>query len=150
MNCPDEKYMMEAILLAKKAESLGEVPVGAVVVCGGVIIGRGYNLRESEKNALRHAEIDAIDSACRALGSFRLSGCTLYVTLEPCPMCAGAVINSRICRVVFGAKDPKAGAFGSVINLAAYPLNHKPDIVGGVLENDCASLLSRFFEKLRK
>jgi len=142
--------MRRALALAADAYALGEVPVGAVVVCGGNIIAEGYNRRESDKNALAHAEHDAIGRACAALGGWRLHKCTLYVTLEPCPMCAGAIVNSRISRVVFGARDAKAGAFGSVMNFNFYPLNHKPEITGGVLEAECSALLSDFFRNLRR
>ncbi|MBQ3224905.1 MAG: tRNA adenosine(34) deaminase TadA [Oscillospiraceae bacterium] len=146
----DEFYMREAIALAQKAEELGEAPVGCVIVLDGEIIGRGYNLRESSGNPLTHAEIIAINEACRYVESFRLVGCELYVTLEPCPMCAGACINSRVERVIFGAYDPKAGSCGSVVNLFDLPYNHKPALCGGVLEEECASLLSRFFLSLRE
>ena len=142
--------MREAIALAEKAAELGEAPVGCVIVLDGEIIGRGYNLRESSGNPLTHAEIIAINEACRHVESFRLVGCELYVTLEPCPMCAGACINSRIERVVFGAYDPKAGSCGSIVNLFDLPYNHKPALCGGVLEEECASLLSRFFLSLRE
>lgn len=142
--------MRDAIALAEKAAELGEAPVGCVIVLDGEIIGRGYNLRESSGNPLTHAEIIAINEACRHVESFRLVGCELYVTLEPCPMCAGACINSRIERVVFGAYDPKAGSCGSVVNLFDLPYNHKPSLYGGVLEEECASLLSRFFFSLRE
>ncbi len=146
----DEFYMREAIALAEKAAELGEAPVGCVIVLDGEIIGRGYNLRESSGNPLTHAEIIAINEACRHVESFRLVGCELYVTLEPCPMCAGACINSRVERVVFGAYDPKAGSCGSVVNLFDLPYNHKPLLCGGILEDECASLLSRFFLSLRE
>jgi len=142
--------MREAIALAEKAAELGEAPVGCVIVLDGEIIGRGYNLRESSGNPLTHAEIIAINEACRYVESFRLVGCELYVTLEPCPMCAGACINSRVERVIFGAYDPKAGSCGSVVNLFDLPYNHKPALCGGVLEEECASLLSRFFLSLRE
>ncbi len=142
--------MREALKLAEKAAELGEAPVGCVVVMGGEIIGRGYNLREDSGNPLTHAEIIAIDEACRHVGGWRLCGAELYVTLEPCPMCAGACINSRIDRVVFGAYDPKAGSTGSVINLFELPYNHKPELCGGVLEDECANILSRFFLGLRE
>ena len=142
--------MCEALALAKKAFELGEVPVGAVAVWDGEIVGRGMNLRETDKNALRHAEIMAIDEACKKLGGWRLWKCDLYVTLEPCPMCAGAIINSRIKRVVFGASDPKAGSCGSLSNLFEMPYNHKPEVTKGVLEEECSALLSEFFAKLRE
>ena len=146
----DEDYMKEAIALAKIAAELGEVPVGAVAVWEGKIVGKGYNRRETDKNALRHAEISAIDEACKTLGGWRLWKCDLYVTLEPCPMCTGAIINSRIKRLVFGADDPKAGSCGSVINLFELPYNHKPEVTKGVLKDECSKLLSDFFAKLRK
>ena len=146
----DEEYMREALVLAKKAFELGEVPVGAVAVWDGKIVGRGMNLRETDKNALRHAEIMAIDEACKNLGGWRLWKCDLYVTLEPCPMCAGAIINSRVKRVIYGASDPKAGSCGSLTNLFEMPYNHKPEVVSGVLEEECSALLSEFFAKLRE
>jgi len=146
----DEQFMNIALQLANNAYQLGEVPVGAVIVCSGQVISTGYNRRETDKNALRHAEMDAIDGACRALGGWRLSRCTLYVTLEPCPMCAGAIINSRIGRVVYGAADAKAGAFGSVLNMNFYPLNHKVSLTTGVCEKECRELLQKFFLHLRE
>lgn len=146
----DEKYMLEALELAKTAASLGEVPVGAVVVRDGEIIGKGYNLRENKKSASAHAEIIAIEQSCNALGSWRLSGCTLYVTMEPCPMCAGAIVNSRIDRVVYGCKDVVAGCCGSVINFNAYPFNHSFTIESGVCETQATELLKGFFEDKRK
>ncbi len=146
----DNYYMQQALALARRAAAEGEAPVGAVVVHDGKVIGSGYNLREQEKHPLAHAELIAIDMACRALGGWRLSGCTLYVTLEPCPMCAGGIINSRIDRVVFGASDPKAGSFGSLVDLAAYPYNHIPQVTGGVLAENAAKLLRDFFQTLRK
>ncbi len=146
----DEEYMKEALALARKAFEMGEVPVGAVAVWDGEIVGRGMNLRETDKNALRHAEIMAIDEACKKLGGWRLWKCDLYVTLEPCPMCAGAIINSRVKRVIYGASDPKAGSCGSLTNLFEMPYNHKPEVVSGVLEKECSEILSRFFARLRK
>ena len=146
----DEDYMREAIRLAKEAAKLGEVPVGAVAVWDGKIVGRGMNRRELDKNALRHAEISAIDEACKNLGGWRLWKCDLYVTLEPCPMCAGAIINSRIRKVIYGAADKKAGSCGSVINLFELPYNHKPELISGVLEEECAALLKDFFAEMRK
>lgn len=146
----DEKFMKKALEQAKKAASKGEVPIGCVIVKDGRIIASGYNKREEKKNSLLHAEMVAINSACKKLDAWRLCDCTLYVTLEPCPMCAGAIINSRIKRVVFGASDPKAGAFGSVVNLNEYPFNHKCLISSGVLGEECAAILSAFFRKLRK
>ena len=150
MEGTDEFFMWEAIKEAKLAEAEGEVPVGAVIVRDGEIIGRGRNTREYGKNALGHAEISAIDEACKRLGGWRLTRCTLYVTLEPCPMCAGAIISARIPRVVSAVKDAKAGAFGSVINLNSYPLNHKTVTDYGVLSEEASELLSGFFQKLRK
>lgn len=143
-------FMKRALELAEISASEGEVPVGAVVVKDGVIVGEGRNRREKGKNALYHAEIQAIDSACKALGGWRLWQCDMYVTLEPCPMCAGAIINSRIKKVIFGAYDKKAGSFGSVADFNALPYNHKPKIEGGVDEKECAAVLSDFFAKLRK
>ena len=146
----DEKFMLEALKEAKKAELENEVPVGAVIVFENKVIAVGKNQREISKNALSHAEIEAINNACKFLQSWRLLGCTLYVTLEPCPMCAGAIINSRISRLVYGAKDKKAGSCGSVINLFDLPFNHKPEITSGVLEKECSDILTEFFKKLRK
>lgn len=145
----DERYMRLAIKQAEKAGLSLDVPVGAVIVKDGNVISAGYNRREQQKNALMHAEIEAIDAACKALGGWRLDGCTLYVTLEPCPMCAGAIINARIERVVYGAPDEKAGSFGSLINLAAVKFNHAPRITPGVLRDECAALLSDFFKNRR-
>ena len=146
----DEKYMREAIALAIEAAKEDEVPVGCVIVNHGEIIGRGRNRREKTQNSLTHAEIEAIDEACRKIGSWRLWEAELYVTLEPCPMCAGAIINSRIPKVYFGAYDPKGGAVGSVVNLFEHPFNHKPEAFGGMLEKECAELLSSFFKGLRE
>ena len=141
--------MREAIRLAAQAAAEGEVPVGAVVAREGRIVGRGRNRREKGKNALAHAELEAIDEACRTLGGWRLSGCELYVTLEPCPMCAGAIINARLERVVYGAADPKAGSCGSVVDLFALPYNHRPAWEGGLLGGECAAQLTAFFRALR-
>lgn len=141
--------MKFALENAVKAAEKGDVPVGAVIVRDGEIIGQGRNKREEEKNALLHAEICAIDEACRKLGSWRLKGCTMYVTLEPCPMCAGAIINSRIERVVFGAYDEKAGCFGSVDNFSSKGFNHKVQIIGGFMEEDCQKILTEFFRNKR-
>ena len=146
----DTEFMKRAIELADIAGSMGEIPVGAVVVCDGEIVGEGYNTRETGKNALAHAEIAAIDNACKKLGGWRLHKCELYVTLEPCPMCAGAIINSRIKRVVYGANDTKAGAFGTVMNLNEFPLNHKVELCPGVCSDETSKLLSDFFTELRK
>ena len=142
--------MREALALAKLAAAKGEVPVGAVVVCDGEIVGTGRNRREFGKNALYHAELEAIDNACRTLGGWRLHRCEMYVTLEPCPMCTGAIINARIKRLVYGASDPKAGSVKSVVNLFELPYNHKPEVLGGVLEEECSTLLTEFFKQLRK
>lgn len=145
----DEAFMQAAIEEARQAAAAGEVPVGAVVVRDGKILSSGRNRRETEKNALAHAELEAISGACAALGGWRLSGCALYVTLEPCPMCAGAIINSRLDRVVFGAYDPKAGSVSSLQKMFDFPYNHRPEWVGGVLEEACAGLLSEFFKDIR-
>ena len=146
----DEEYMREALALAKEAAEEGEVPVGCVIVDGERIVGRGRNRREKEKNALCHAEIEAINEACRTLGGWRLWRCSMYVTLEPCPMCAGAVINARSPRLVYGAKDEKAGSCGTLTNLFALPYNHRPEVTGGVLEEEAKTLLRDFFKKLRE
>lgn len=142
--------MDQAIELAKEAAKEGEVPVGAVVVIDGRIVGRGRNRRETDKNALAHAEIEAINEACKTLGGWRLWQCDMYVTLEPCPMCTGAIINSRIKRLVYGASDSKAGSCGSVVNLFSLPYNHKPGVISGLKQEECAALLSDFFKRLRK
>ena len=146
----DERFMREALALAQAAADEGEVPVGCVVVRAGEIVGRGRNRREGAKSALAHAEIEAIAEACRALGGWRLWQCTLYVTLEPCPMCAGAIINARIPRVVYGAKEPVNGCCGSAIDLFLLPCSQKPEVVPGVLEEDCAAALRTFFRHLRE
>lgn len=145
----DVRFMREAMALARQAEELDEVPVGAVVVRDGEIIARAYNTRESDKMATHHAELVAIEEACRVLGGWRLIGATLYVTMEPCVMCAGAIINARVPRVVYGTRDLRFGAFGSLLNLADVPLNHKPEIVGGVLEDECREMLQSYFKKKR-
>lgn len=145
----DERFMRMALTLADEAAAEGEVPVGAVVVYQGQVIGQGRNRRETAKNALAHAELEAIDEACRTRGGWRLFDCDLYVTLEPCPMCTGAIINARVDRVFFGAFDPKAGSCGSVVDLPALPYNHRPEIVGGVLEAACREKLTAFFKSLR-
>ena len=142
--------MNQAIALAKEAAEEGEVPVGAVVVLDGKIVGAGRNRREISKNALAHAEIEAINEACKTLGGWRLWQCDMYVTLEPCPMCTGAIINSRIKRLVYGASDSKAGSCGSVVNLFSLPYNHKPEVISGLKQEECAALLSDFFKRLRK
>ena len=145
----DEQMMQEALSLATEAAAEGEVPVGCVVTLEDRIVGRGRNRREVGKNALAHAELEAISQACRTLGGWRLWRCTLYVTLEPCPMCAGAIINARIPRVVYGARDAKAGSCGSVVDLFALPFNHRPVVEQGLLEDQCGQLLSQFFRDLR-
>lgn len=145
------KYMKLAIKEAIKAKNKDEVPVGAIIVKDGAIIARGYNQRNSKQNATAHAEHIAIEKACKKLGTWRLEDCELYVTLEPCPMCAGAIIQSRIPRVYYGAYDPKGGCFGSCINFNDIKgFNHYPDVVGGILEGECASMLSNFFKEKRK
>ena len=145
----DELYMRQALELAKEAAAAGEVPVGCVIVCDGKIVGRGRNRRETGKSALAHAEIEAIKEACEALGGWRLWQCTLYVTLEPCPMCAGAIVNARIPRVVYGAADAKAGSCGSVCDLFSMEFNHHPQVVSGIRQEACAGLLREFFQNLR-
>ena len=145
-----EEYMARALLLAEEAEKIDEVPVGALIVHKGEIIAEAYNTRETSKCATHHAEILAIERACGKLGGWRLPECTLYVTLEPCPMCAGAILNARIDRVVFGAYDRRAGAFGTLFDLNSYPLNHKTEIIGGVMEKECSSALSAYFKKKRE
>lgn len=147
----EEKFMREAVKQAKKAAAIGETPVGAVIVQRGKIIARGYNNRETKKNALMHAEITAIDKACRKLGGWRLPECDIYVTLEPCPMCSGAIINARIDNVYFGAYDKKSGCAGSTVNLFKDGLfNHNVHVTGGIMETECADILSSFFRELRK
>ena len=146
----DDRYFMEeALKLAAEAAAEGEVPVGCVIVRGDEIVGRGRNRREQDKTALAHAEIEAIGEACRNLGGWRLWECTLYVTLEPCPMCAGAIINARIPRVVYGASDQKCGACGSVCSLFSMEFNHHPAVESGIREEECARLLKDFFKNLR-
>lgn len=144
-----EKYMKYALGRARTAAKHGETPVGAVIVKDGRVISGGRNRRENGKNALLHAELSAINAACKKLSGWRLHECDLYVTLEPCPMCAGAIINARIKNVYFGAYDKKAGSFGSVVNLSELPYNHKLNVVGGILEKECADILSEFFKELR-
>lgn len=147
----DEAYMRMALRLAARAAAMGEVPVGAVAVWDdGKVVGVGFNRRETGKSALAHAELEAIAAACKRLGGWRLHKCDLFVTLEPCPMCAGAIVNARIRRVIFGARDPKAGCFGSVCDFNEMPFNHRPEIVGGVLEAECAQALREFFRGLRR
>lgn len=145
----DSFFMNEALKLAREAADEGEVPVGAVVVLGDEIVGRGRNRREKGKNALAHAELEAIDETCKRLGGWRLWQCDMYVTLEPCPMCTGAIINSRIKRLVYGASDYKAGSCGSVVNLFDLPYNHRPETVSGFMQEECAEILTEFFKQLR-
>ena len=145
-----EHWMREAITLAQEAMAAGEVPVGCVIVDReGNILGRGRNRREADKSAAAHAEILAIEAACRAVGDWRLSDLTLYVTLEPCPMCAGAIINARIGKVFYGARDSNLGACGSVLNLFMEGFGHSPQLTGGLLEEECGALLTTFFKNLR-
>jgi len=147
----DEYYMKEAIKEAKRAEELDEVPIGAVIVMNGEIVTRAHNLRETEQNAVAHAELIAIDQACKETGTWRLEESTLYVTLEPCPMCAGAIILSRVKRVVYGAADPKGGCAGTLMNLLEDDrFNHQSEVTSGVLERECGQLLSDFFRKIRE
>lgn len=147
----DETYMKLAIAEAKKAEAIGEVPIGAVIVHDEQVIGTGYNVRETTQKAGTHAELLAIEQANEHVGSWRLEDCTLYVTLEPCPMCAGAIVQSRIPRVVYGARDPKAGCVGTLMNLLQEErFNHQAEVTTGVLEEDCRALLTNFFANLRK
>lgn len=146
----DEAFMALALEEAKKAAALGETPVGAVIVWDGErVVAKAHNLRETRKEAAAHAELLAIQEANRTLGGWRLHRATLYVTLEPCPMCAGAIINARIPRVVFGARDKKGGCCGSVLDLFQFPFNHRPEAVGGVLEEECQAILTEFFTQLR-
>lgn len=145
----DELFMKEALSLAAQSAAEGEVPVGAVVVIDGRIVGRGRNRREKDKNALAHAELEAINEACRTLGGWRLWQCDMYVTLEPCPMCTGAIINSRIKRLVYGASDYKAGSCGSVVNLFDLPYNHRPEMISGFMQEECSAMLTDFFRALR-
>lgn len=146
----EEDFMREALEQAKLAYQLEETPIGAIVVREGEIVGRGFNRRETGKNALYHAEILAINEACQRLGGWRLWQCELYVTLEPCPMCAGAIIHSRLKKVIFGAYDKKGGACASVTNLFDMPFNHKPAVTGGILEEECSALIKQFFKELRE
>lgn len=146
----NREFMKLAILEAEKAAEKGEIPVGAVIVKNGEVVAAAHNLREQKQNALSHAEIEAINIACQKLGSWRLDDCELYVTLEPCPMCTGAIINARIKTVIFGAYDSKMGCMDSVINLCDYPFNHKVEIYGGIMEDECLSVLQNFFKNLRE
>ena len=145
-----EYFMAEALALAREAIADGDVPVGCVIVKDGQIIGRGRNRRERDGDATAHAEIEAIRAACAYLGSWRLHGCTLYVTLEPCPMCAGAIINARVEEIRYGAREEKSGCCGSVLNLFEERFNHRPRVYGGLLEAECRGLLEEFFQDLRK
>lgn len=147
----DIKYMRAAISQAKKAYSLGEVPIGCVIVHNDTIIGRGYNRRNTDKSTLSHAEITAIKKASKKLGDWRLEGCTLYVTLEPCQMCSGAIVQARIDRVVMGAMNPKAGCGGSILNILQNDaFNHQVDVAKGILEEECSAMLKSFFKSLRE
>ncbi len=146
----NEDYMRLALEMAAKALADDEVPVGCVIMRKGELVGKGRNRREKQKNALAHAEIEAINEACSKLGGWRLPECSMYVTLEPCPMCAGAIINSRIEKVYFGAYDSKSGSLGSVLNLFEHGFNHIPDIRGGILQEECSNLLTEFFKNLRR
>ena len=146
----EERCMREAVRQAKKAWKLGEVPIGCVIVYEGKIIGRGYNRRTTDGNVLAHAEIIAIRKACRAMGDWRLEGCTMYVTLEPCQMCAGAIVQARIPEVVMGCMNPKAGCAGSILNILEMPqFNHQVKVTRGILETECSQMLKTFFEELR-
>ena len=146
-----ERYMRQAIKLAKKAADMGEVPIGCVIVYEGKVIGRGYNRRTTDHNALAHAEITAIRKACKKMGDWRLEDCTMYVTLEPCQMCSGAIVQSRMKKVVIGCMNPKAGCAGSVLNiLQVDAFNHQVEIEQGVLEEECSQMLTDFFKALRK
>ena len=147
---PDEKFMREAMRQAGKARALKEVPIGCVIVRDGKIIARGYNRRNTDKSTLAHAEISALKKACKRTGDWRLEDCTLYVTLEPCPMCAGAIVQSRMKRVVIGCMNPKAGSAGSVVNLLQEKgFNHQVEITCGILGDECSTMLSSFFKELR-
>ena len=145
-----EDYMREALALAREAFEAGEVPVGCVIVKNGQIIGRGRNRREEKQSALSHAELEAIEDACRATGGWRLQGCQLYVTLEPCPMCAGGIISARIPEVYYGAKDEGFGAVGSILNLFEENFRHHPKVIGHILEDECEALLQDFFIQVRE
>ncbi|MCI9532479.1 MAG: nucleoside deaminase [Lachnospiraceae bacterium] len=148
---PEEKFMKAALREAKKAEKMEEVPIGCVIVYEGKIIARGYNRRNTDKNTLAHAELSAIKKASKKLGDWRLEGCTMYVTLEPCQMCAGAIVQSRIDKVVIGAMNPKAGCAGSILNLLQIPaFNHQVALEAGILEEECSSMLTEFFKALRE
>ncbi|MBR2044135.1 MAG: nucleoside deaminase [Clostridia bacterium] len=146
----NKQFMLMALNEAEKAAAMGEIPVGAVIVKNGEVVAAAHNTREAEQNALAHAEINAINSACRALSSWRLDDCEIYVTMEPCPMCAGAIINARIPTVVFGCYDLKMGSFDSVVNLSALNYDFKPEVYGGIMEKECTDLVKSFFKDLRK
>ena len=147
----EERYMRQAMTQARKAEKLDEVPIGCVIVYQDKVIARGYNRRNTDKNTLSHAELNAIKKASRILGDWRLEECTMYVTVEPCPMCSGAIVQARIPRVVYGAPNPKAGCAGSIINLLQMEkLNHRCEVVGCVLEEDCRTTMREFFKRFRK
>lgn len=151
MQSIDEKYMKEAVRQAKKAYGIGEVPIGCVIVYEDKIIGRGYNRRTIDKNTLAHAELIAIRKACKKIGDWRLEGCTMYVTLEPCQMCSGAIVQSRIPRVVIGCMNPKAGCAGSILNLLQVEeFNHQTELTKGVLEEECSQMMKAFFKELRE
>ena len=146
-----EKYMREALIEAEKALAAGEVPIGAVMVRDGEIIARGHNLRNTDKNPLRHAEIDVIDASAKIVGDWRLEDCVLYVTVEPCPMCAGAIVQARIPKVVFGTRNSKAGCAGSVLDVLNEPkLNHQVEIEEGILQPECSAIMKQFFKRFRK
>jgi len=145
----NSKFMLAALEQARRAADMGEIPVGAVIVKNGEIIAAAHNMREKKQNALSHAETEAINIACKKLNSWRLDECEMYVTLEPCPMCAGALINARIKTLVFGAYDKAMGSIDSVINLCDYPYGFKPEIYGGIMEDECAAVIKKFFEKIR-
>ena len=144
-----ENFMRQALALAREAAAAGEVPVGCVIVREGVVVGRGRNRREEKRSAASHAEMEAIAQACRCLGSWRLEGCAIYVTLEPCPMCAGAILNARIPEVCFGAAEEHSGCCGSVLDLFAEDFGFRPRVYGGLLEEECREVLSNFFQKMR-
>ncbi len=151
MQSTDEKYMKEAVKQAKKAYAIGEVPIGCVIVHGDKIIGRGYNRRTTDKNTLAHAELIAIKKASKKMDDWRLEGCTMYVTLEPCQMCAGAIVQSRMMRVVVGCMNPKAGCAGSILNLLQMKeFNHQAELTTGVLEEECSRMMKTFFKELRE
>ncbi|MCI8797759.1 MAG: nucleoside deaminase [Dorea sp.] len=151
MQSIDEKYMKEAVRQARKAYGIGEVPIGCVIVFEDKIIGRGYNRRTVDKNTLAHAELIAIRKACKKIGDWRLEGCTMYVTLEPCQMCSGAIVQSRIPRVVIGCMNPKAGCAGSILNLLQVEeFNHQTELTKGVLEEECSRMMKEFFRELRE